>query len=90
MENHELPTSEWEHGHAIEAGDELIDTVEEVALTVTEVHDDGSVTWKAWEGDEHGVGDYITRTMDENAVRIALADGILERTDGLSHELSSY
>lgn len=89
MTNHEVPTSEWEHSHAIEAGDELTDTNTGAEITVDEVHDDGSVTVRTWRDQRHGQ-EYHEETFDEEEVRVALADGIFETEDGLSNELASY
>jgi len=74
------PTSEWDHSHALQEGDELVDDDGDVG-TVVSVHDDGSVT-VAWGGGEmkHGEGS-ITRS---------LADGVVKTEDGQSHELATY
>jgi len=75
MQNHELPTSEWEHSHAVESGDEVTDTTCDEVHTAT-VHDDGSVTIDG-------------ERFSEQEITAALADGVLE-VNGLSHELATY
>lgn len=84
-ETHERPTSDWEHSHAIEGGDVLIDTqYGDGPFEVVEVHDDGSVTLL---DREHG----DTETFSEEEITGALADGNFERErDGLSHELATF
>jgi hypothetical protein len=84
-ETHELPTSDWEHSHAVEAGDELLDTqYDDGPFEVVEIHDDGSVTLRDTEYDD-------TETFDEAEITGALADGNFERArDGLSHELATF
>lgn len=75
MQNHELPSSEWTHSHAIESGDEVTDTIRNETHTAT-VHDDGSVTIDG-------------EAFDEREITAALADGVLE-VNGRSHELATY
>lgn len=87
--NHERPTSDWKHSHALEAGDELIDTGENTAITVNDVREDGSISCRVWLDERHGQ-DYICEVWTEEETRRALADGIFERTDGLSHELATF
>jgi len=89
MTNHELPTSEWEHSHAIEAGDELIDTNENTPITVDAVSEDGSIECRVWIDERHGE-EYTKETWTETEANGALADGIFETTDGLSHELATF
>lgn len=89
MTDHNKPTSEWEHSHALEADDELVDTNEDTPLTVEEVHDDGSITVKVWIDQRHGQ-EWTTETYDEEQTRVGLRDGILETTDGLSDELTNF
>jgi hypothetical protein len=89
MSDHTRPTSDWEHSHALTAGDEITDTGEDVPITVDEVHDDGSITVRVWIDQRHGQEHY-KQTWAEEQVRVGLADGILEREDGLSHELASH
>jgi len=87
--NHERPTSDWKHSHALEAGDELVDTGENTPITVDEVRDDGSIECRVWRDERHGQ-EYIREVWTEEETRGALADGIFERTDGLSHELATF
>ena len=86
---HDTPTSEWTHSHALEAGDELTDTNTDTPITVEEVHDDGSISCRVWLDERHGQ-EYHTETWSEDEARGALADGVFERTDGLSHELATF
>lgn len=85
MTDYNKPNSEWEHSHAIEAGDVLVDTqYGDGPFTVETVHDDGSVTLR-----NHEYGD--TEEFSEGEINGALADGIFERkSDGLSHELATF
>lgn len=89
MTDHNQPTSDWEHSHALAEGGELVDTGEDTPLTVETVHDDGSVTVQVWADERHGE-DYVTETWDEEQVRVGLRDGIIETTDGQSHELAAF
>lgn len=68
------PTSEWEHSHALESGDVIVD---DFGSHTIKVHDDGSVTWAG-------------ETFDEREVTAALRDGIISRNDGKNRELASY
>lgn len=90
MTNHELPTSEWEHSHAVEEGD--VYNVDEfgVDMEVVEVHNDGSVTANLCpEGVDED--ERIEQEYSEEEVTTALADGLWEReSDGLSHELATF
>lgn len=85
----DVPTSEWDHSHALEAGDELIDADSDVMddtdiFVVREVHDDGSVTVYSNFDDENEV-------WTEDETRRVLADSVLKRvSDGLSHELATF
>ena len=94
MTNHELPTSEWEHSHAIEAEQVLIDTGEDTRILVEEVHDDGSVTMVVEDDYPHEPEPVILhdtrQTFTEEEINTALADGLLETPDGLSHELATF
>lgn len=89
MTDHELPTSDWEHSHALTAGD-VVD-VEEfgVAMEIAEVHDDGSVSTNLC---PDGVDSEkkIAQEYSEEEITNALADGLWVRTDGKSHELATY
>ena len=88
-ETHEPPTSEWTHSHAIDAGDELTDTNEDTPITVDGVNDDGSIDATVWIDERHGEESH-SESWSEREVTGALADGIFERTDGLSHELATF
>jgi hypothetical protein len=95
MKDHTRPTSDWEHSHALETGDILIDTAEDTRLLVEAVGDDGGVTWVAVDDSSGAMGERIkfndTReTFSEEEITTALADGIVESTTGLSHELATY
>jgi hypothetical protein len=87
--NHERPTSDWEHSHALEAGDELTDTNTNTAITVDEVRDGGSIKCRVWLDERHGQ-EYDTEVWTEQEANGALADGVFERDDGLSHELATF
>ena len=89
METHELPTSEWDHSHALEEGDELIDTTTGAEITVFEIHDNGGITGQVWI-DQRGGQEYTKREWSQEAIALALAYGIFERLDGLSHELATF
>lgn len=86
---HERPTSDWEHSHALEAGDELTDTNTDTPITVDEVRDDGSIKCRVWIDQRHGQ-EYHTEIWSEREANGALADGLFERKDGLSHELATF
>lgn len=81
MEPHERPTSEWEHSHVLAEGDRVHDTDRGVPGIVDSVRENGSVLI-AWEDG--------AETHTETEVTTALADGLIEREDGLSDELASY
>jgi hypothetical protein len=85
MTDHTQPTSDWEHSHALTAGDTLVDTqYDDGPFEVVTVHDDGSVTLR---DTEHG----DTERFSEREITGALADGNFERSaDGKSHELATY
>jgi len=89
MRESELPTTEWEHAHALKAGMELVDTNTGTEITVTEVDDDGSVTVLAWFG-ERKKSEYTTETWTEREANTGLSHGEIETTDGKSHELATY
>lgn len=76
MTDHTKPESEWEHSHALETGDVLVDVDRSERATIT-VHDDGAVTFDG-------------EMFAEREVTAALRDGTFERDDGLSAELASY
>lgn len=81
--NHELPTSEWDHSHALSEGDVLHDTqYDDGEFEVVTVHDDGSVTLREDDGE--------TETYPEDEITGALAHGNFETDDGLSHELATF
>ena len=71
---HDTPTSEWQHSHALESGDIIRDEHGEYTVTVNE---DGSVRFDG-------------ETFSEREITVALRDSVIERSDGLSHELASY
>jgi hypothetical protein len=68
--------------HTLAAGDELYDKTD-ASFTVTEVHDDGSVTLEI----DDGKSIHRTATWDEDEVTTALTEGLLETNDGRSEEL---
>ena len=86
---HELPTSEWEHSHAVEAGDEYHVDYFGVTMKVKSVQDDGDViTHLVPDGEQET---QITQEYTESEVTEALANGLWERkSDGLSHELATF
>ncbi len=84
MTNHELPTSEWEHSHALEEGDELLDHTGK-EWRVTEVTGTGDVEVRRLD-DTHGE----VENWSEEGTTEALATGSIERKDGLSHELATF
>lgn len=75
MTDHITPGSDWEHSHALNDGDEVVDTTSGETHTIT-VHDDGAVTLDG-------------ETFGEAEINAALRDGIVTR-DGLGHELATY
>ena len=85
MTDYTQPTSAWEHSHALNTGDVLVDTqYGDGPFEVLEVNDDGSVTLRNTEDED-------TETFDEGEITGALADGHFEReSDGLSHELATF
>jgi hypothetical protein len=84
-EAYQRPTSDWEHSHAVEADDVLVDTQGE-RFRVDSVNDDGSVDVTLLD-DEHDVTDSWT----EEATRTALTNGDIHRErDGLTHELATF
>ncbi|MGM0397544.1 MAG: hypothetical protein ACQEQY_00990 [Halobacteriota archaeon] len=68
--------------HALTAGDELFDKTD-ATFTVSEVHEDGSVTLEIDDGDRI----QRTATWDEAEITTALREGLLETSDGKSAEL---
>lgn len=70
--------------HALSAGDELFDKTA-ATFTVTEVHEDGSVTLEIDDGES------IHRTAEWSEAEIvtALEEGLLETSDGRSADLLS-
>ena len=68
--------------HQLTAGDELFDKTD-ATYTITDVHEDGSVTLEIDVGDT----DHRTTTWDEAEITTALAEGVLETSDGRSAEL---
>ena len=83
------PTAEWEHSHALTEGDELTDAEDATPITVEEVRDDGSVVVHVWTDQRHGQ-EYTTETYSEEAVRVALRDGLWKTINGKSHELATF
>jgi hypothetical protein len=85
MADHDRPMSDWEHSHALDEGDILLDTqYDDGPFTVERIDDDGSVTLYDHEHDD-------TETYPEDEITGALADANLERQrDGLSHELATF
>jgi hypothetical protein len=89
MTNHELPTSEWEHSHAIEAGDVLVHDETGEEWKITSVEDDGNVNVRRVDDGRDGSND--RDTWSENSLRTALAhDEMHRKDDGLSHELATF
>jgi len=86
MTNHELPASEWENSHALEVGDELT-TNDGETWEVMRVRDDGTVGARRI---DQGPIERERKMWTEAEVTTALADGIFEREDGLSHELATF
>ena len=82
------PTSNWDHSHALNDGDELTDVENETPITVDEVRDDGSISCRVWMDQRHGQ-EYMRKEWTEEEVRVALRDGLFERDDGKSHELAT-
>jgi len=78
--NESQPTADWEHSHALNAGDELRANDDDCG-SVEAIHADGSVT-VAWESG--------SETHSETAITTALTHGEIERADGKSHELATY
>ena len=89
MTNHELPTSEWEHSHAVNEGDKYHVDYFGVAMVIKTVHDNGDVTADLVPDGEENTK--ITQEYTESEVTEALSDGLWERkSDGLSHELATF
>ena len=86
-DTHELPTAEWTHSHALEAGDKL-ETEHGEVWEVTTVQDDGAVRVLRVDDGRNGPND--RDTWGEEAARTSLAHGEMQRTDGLSHELATF
>jgi hypothetical protein len=89
---HELPTSEWEHSHAVEEGDVLVldrHDRAEMKWRVTTVEDNGNVRLRRI---DDGRRDADERdTWDESSLANSLAFGDIKRErDGLSHELATF
>lgn len=70
--------------HALSRGDELLDKTD-AQFTITEVHDDGSVTLEI----DDGAGIHRTATWSEDEITTALSEGLLRTHDGKSAELVS-
>lgn len=76
------PTSEWEHSHALNAGDE-IEALDE-QYTITAVNDDGSI-------DVESNDTEYAATWVEEQVTASLSRGTIVRvSDGKSHELATF
>ena len=89
MTNHELPTSEWEHSHAVEEGDTLVHEEYGEEWEITTVEDSGNVRVRRVDDGREGPND--RDTWSEEAVRQSLATGDMHRkSDGLSHELATF
>lgn len=73
--------------HVLAPGDELFDKTD-ATYTVTEVNDDGSVTFEIDGGSpERFAVDHRSATWSEGEVVIALTEGLLETPDGSGAEL---
>lgn len=68
--------------HALTAGDELFDKTA-ATFTITEVHEDGSVTLEIDDGDRI----QRTATWEQEEIVTALREGLLETKTGKSAEL---
>lgn len=68
--------------HQLSPGDELFDKTD-AAYTITEVHDDGSVTLEIDDGESL----HRTATWEESDIVAALREAVLETADGKSEEL---
>ena len=86
---HELPTSDWTHSHALEAGMELIDNHEGTPITVQAVNDDGSVEVRCWIDERHGE-EYVDETWTEEGANNGLVHNDIKTTDGKSHALATF
>jgi hypothetical protein len=87
---HDLPTADWEHSHALEAGDELVDNHEGTPITVQAVNDDGSVDVRCWLDERHGQ-EYVDETWAEEGATAGLTRNDIKTAEGgLSHQLASY
>ena len=83
MADHNQPTSEWEHSHALESGDRIV-TNDGERWDITDVRPDGSVWAVCVDYDD-------AESWTEDEVRTALANDELEReSDNLSHELATF
>jgi len=82
-QTHELPASEWEHSHALEAGMEIFDQDNGDRLVVGNVYDDGEVVLCDL---TNGGAEY----WSEETMTNALSAGHYATEDGLSHELATF
>lgn len=74
-------------GHQLSPGDELLDKTD-ATYTITEVHEDGSVTLEITGGEpERFAVDHRTAEWSEAEIVTALTEGLLETKDGRSAEL---
>ena len=87
---HDLPTSDWEHSHALEAGDELVDNHEGTEITVLAVNDDGSVDVRCWIDERDGQEYVDEHWTEEGATNGLMHNDIKTADDGLSQELATF
>jgi len=73
-------TAGEEYSHDLEEGDELTDTAYDTPVTVTDVDEDGDVTFRAWLDERHGE-EYWTETFGESVMAAALTDLIMVPAD---------
>jgi len=83
-QTHELPTSEWEHSHALKEGMELIDQDNGDRLVVGNVYNDGEVLVCDL---TNGGPEYWTEEEITNGLA---AEHYATKEDGLSHELATF
>jgi hypothetical protein len=89
ISDHERPTSEWEHSHAISEGDVLVHEEYGEEWEVTTVEKSGNVRVRRVDDGRRGPND--RDAWSEKAVRSGLAHGEMYRKrDGLSHELATF
>ena len=82
------PTSNWDHSHAVQEGDEL-ETEHGEVWQVTTVQDDGAIRVRRIDDGRRDANE--RDAWGEDAVRTSLAHDEMKRVrDGKSHELATF